>query len=101
MGTNTRGIKLYNTEVNRGRDAHYWAPPAQNRTGGIPAYGSHLGCLTRKRTEGQGWDIRGLGSQRFASRSMSVHVVRSLWLRLSKARRHRSMTWWRNADSAR
>jgi hypothetical protein len=34
---------------NRGRDAHYCAPPAQNRTGGIPAYGSHLGCLTRKR----------------------------------------------------
>ncbi len=28
---------------NRGRDAHYWAPPAQNRTCGIPAYGSHLG----------------------------------------------------------
>src|SRR5687767_11944689 len=32
--------------LNRGRDAHYWAPPAQNRTCGIPAYGSHLGCLT-------------------------------------------------------
>src|SRR6266436_7624307 len=29
-----------------GRDAHYWAPPAQNRTCGIPASGSHLGCLT-------------------------------------------------------
>ena len=29
-----------------GRDAHYWAPPAQNRTCGFPAYGSHLGCLT-------------------------------------------------------
>ena len=27
----------------RGRDAHYCAPPAQNRTGGLPAYGSHLG----------------------------------------------------------
>ena len=26
-----------------GRDAHYWAPPAQNRTGSFPAYGSHLG----------------------------------------------------------
>ena len=35
--------------LNRGRDAHYCAPPAQNRTSGIPAYGSHLGCLTRKR----------------------------------------------------
>ena len=28
----------------RGRDAHYWAPPAQNRTGPIKASGSHLGC---------------------------------------------------------
>jgi hypothetical protein len=27
----------------RGRDAHYCAPPAQNRTGPIKAYGSHLG----------------------------------------------------------
>src|SRR6476660_9287365 len=33
----------------RGRDAHRWAPPAQNRTCGFPAYGSHLGCLTAKR----------------------------------------------------
>jgi hypothetical protein len=35
--------------LNRGRDAHYWAPPAQNRTDAIPADGSHLGCLTGKR----------------------------------------------------
>src|SRR5258708_21948353 len=27
----------------RGRDASYLAPPAQNRTCGFPAYGSHLG----------------------------------------------------------
>jgi predicted transcriptional regulator len=40
--------------LNRGRDAHYCAPPAQNRTCGIPAYGSHLGCLTAKRCSGQG-----------------------------------------------
>src|SRR3984893_7667900 len=33
-------------ERDGGRDAHYWAPPAQNRTGSFPAYGSHLGCLT-------------------------------------------------------
>ena len=33
----------------RGRDAHYCAPPAQNRTCPIWAYGSHLGCLTAKR----------------------------------------------------
>jgi len=30
------------------------AQPAQNRTGGFPAYGSHLGCLTAKRSLGQG-----------------------------------------------
>src|SRR5260370_2762345 len=35
--------------VDRGRDAHYCAPPAQIRTCGFPAYGSHLGCLTAKR----------------------------------------------------
>ena len=38
----------------RGRDAHCWAPPAQIRTGGIPASGSYLGCLTAKRISGQG-----------------------------------------------
>ena len=38
----------------RGRDAHHWAPPAQNRTCGFPAYGSHLGCLTAKRALGHG-----------------------------------------------
>ena len=32
--------------TDRGRDAHCWAPPAQNRTCGFPAYGSHLGCVT-------------------------------------------------------
>ena len=38
----------------RGRDAHYWAPPAQIRTGPIRAYGSYRGCLTAKRTFGHG-----------------------------------------------
>ena len=38
----------------RGRDVHYCAPPAQIRTCGFPAYGSHLGCLTAKRALGQG-----------------------------------------------
>src|ERR1039457_4091011 len=33
----------------RGRDAHYCAPPAQIRTGPIRAYGSHLGCMTALR----------------------------------------------------
>jgi hypothetical protein len=32
----------------RGRDASYLAPPAQNRTCGFPAYGSHLGCVTAR-----------------------------------------------------
>jgi len=36
------------------RDARYRAPPAQIRTCGTPAYGSHLGCLTAKRCCGQG-----------------------------------------------
>src|SRR5438876_34086 len=36
--------------ADRGRDVHYWAPPAQNRTCGFPAYGSHLGWLTAKRS---------------------------------------------------
>ena len=40
--------------IDRGRDAHHWAPPAQNRTCGFPAYGSHLGCLTAKRALGHG-----------------------------------------------
>ena len=31
------------TRAGRGKDAHYWAPPAQTRTCSFPAYGSHLG----------------------------------------------------------
>src|ERR1700738_4596206 len=45
----TRSVALQSdTEISHdcGRDTHYWAPPAQNRTGSFPAYGSHLGCLT-------------------------------------------------------
>jgi DNA-binding NarL/FixJ family response regulator len=30
------------TAKGRGRDGHYWPPPAQIRTGGITAYGSCL-----------------------------------------------------------
>src|ERR1700686_2694395 len=33
----------------RGRDARYRAPPAQIPASGIPAPGSHLGCLATKR----------------------------------------------------
>ena len=40
--------------VDRGRSAPHGVPPAKIRTGGFPAYGSHLGCLTAKRSLGQG-----------------------------------------------
>src|SRR4051794_26192045 len=40
--------------VYRGRDAHYWPPPAQIRTRPTKASGSYLGCLTSKRSSGQG-----------------------------------------------
>ena len=38
-------VNKLNKEINagRGRDASYLAPPAQIRTCGFPAYGSHLG----------------------------------------------------------
>ena len=42
------------TRSYRGRDARYRAPPAQIPAGAIRAPGSHLGCLTAKRTLGQG-----------------------------------------------
>src|SRR3984885_363883 len=44
-----------------GRDDHRWSPPAQNRTSGFPAYGSHLGCMTRRvapRTPLHPWHTR-------------------------------------------
>ena len=40
--------------ADRGRSAPHGVPPAKIRTGGFPAYGSHLGCLTAKRSLGQG-----------------------------------------------
>jgi len=45
----------------RGRDAGYPAPPAQNRTCGFPAYGSHLGCLTAKRPGAFSYAVQRLG----------------------------------------
>ena len=33
----------------RGRDVHFWTPPAQIRTSPIRASGSYLGCVTAKR----------------------------------------------------
>src|ERR1700675_2106172 len=85
----------------RGRDAHYWAPPAQIRTSGLPAYGSYLGCLTAKRMFGQGCRIRGLGSHSSASWAIRSHVVRSFWLRRRSVRPHKTLTWCRKAASAR
>ena len=38
----------------RGRDGHCWPPPAQIRTRPTKASGSYLGCLTSKRSSGQG-----------------------------------------------
>src|SRR5262245_30007856 len=56
-----------------GRDASCLVPPAQIRTCSFPAYGSHLGCVTAKRLSGQGWRIRGLGSQ--SSISLSIRTL--------------------------
>src|SRR5215467_7460266 len=84
----------------RGRDAHYWAPPAQNRTCGFPAYGSHLGWVTAKRSLGQGWRMIGFGSQSFTSCVIRAHVIPSFWLRCFSVRRQRLVTWCRNTCSA-
>jgi hypothetical protein len=62
---------------NRGRNARYRARPAQNRTCPIKASGSHLGCLTRKRVDGQGWMMRGFGSHWSAIRVSLSHGVLS------------------------
>ena len=50
----SRKLERATDDSDRGRDVRYWTPPAQIRTGGFPAYGSHLGCLTAKRSLGQG-----------------------------------------------
>ena len=63
----------------RGRDGHYWAPPAQIRTCGLPAYGSHLGCLTAKRSLGQGWRTRGVGRKSAASCSILLTAPPQHW----------------------
>ena len=36
----------------RGRDVHFWTPPAQIRTSPIRASSSYLGCVTAKRRSG-------------------------------------------------
>src|SRR5215472_13466912 len=73
------------------RDSHplEWqlASLHQNRTGGFPAYGSHLGCVTAKRSLGQGWRMIGFGSQSSTSCVIRSQVIRSFWLRRRSVRR--------------
>src|SRR4051812_11083291 len=83
-----------------GREPSYPGPPAQIRTCGFPAYGSHLGCLTANRSDGHGCRILGLGSQALAISRIRCHVVLSLWLRRLSVRRQISVTPRRNATSA-
>jgi hypothetical protein len=48
------GIAIWMDGSDRGRDTGYPVPPAQIRAGLSQALGSHLGCLTAKRSHGQG-----------------------------------------------
>src|SRR6266567_2195473 len=90
----------YIPSLYRGRDACHHTPPAQIRTGGIPAYGSHLGCLTAKRWSGQGCVIRGFGSHRFCSTVIRCHVTFPFWPRQHNARRQMLVTLKRKSPSA-
>src|SRR6516162_8535367 len=78
------------------RDSHplKWqlASLHQNRTCGFPAYGSHLGCVTAKRSLGHGWRMIGFGSQPSISCVIRAHVIRSFWLRRRSVRRQKSVT---------
>ena len=64
-----------------GRDAVNPAPPAQNRTCRITAYGSYLGCLASKRRAGSGWRIVALGIQQATSDPKRSQVIRLFWPR--------------------
>ena len=67
------------SEPQRTRDAHYCAPPAQIPACGIPASGSHLGCLTAKRTLGHGmWSFAACRT-RSSPWDMLVRASRSPW----------------------
>ena len=48
-----RFCQCYISPCDRGRDGDCSPPPARTRTGGIPASGSYLECLTAKRTLGR------------------------------------------------
>jgi hypothetical protein len=56
-----------------GRDAIFIAPPAQIRTCGFPAYGSHLGCVTAKLP---------YALQRLCHASLVLSPVRALLVRI-------------------
>jgi hypothetical protein len=58
-----------------GRDAHYWAPPAQIRTCGIPAYGSYREWMTPGRCERPHVGGRALGTQRSRRRVRAVRCT--------------------------
>ena len=63
--------------LDRGRDAHYWAPPARIRTSPIRASGSCLGCLTAKQLAVRG---SALGSRVSGSESGACFAdPRSPW----------------------
>ncbi len=55
-----------------GRDAHYWAPPAQIRACPIKALGSHQGLLTP------------IAGQTIAGPSFSLRTRLSLWDTLAR-----------------
>jgi hypothetical protein len=74
--------------------------PAQIPAGGIPAPGSHLGCLTAKRLFGQGCVIRGLGSHRFCRTVIRSHVTFPFWPRQHSVRRQMLVTLKRKSPSA-
>src|SRR6516162_566530 len=89
------------SNLQRTRDEDYSPPPARIRTCSFPAYGSYLRCLTAKRWSGQGWRIRGFGSQSSISRFIAAQVRPALWLRRESALRHPRVISSRNALSAR
>ena len=61
--------------IDRGRDAHYRAPPAQIRAGPINALGSYLGCLTAKRAFGPRVEDARRGEPRSMTRRIRSHGI--------------------------
>ena len=76
----------------RGRDGHYWPPPAQIRTCPIQASGSCRRYLTRKRCSGHGCRTRGCGRCFSTITFIRRHVSRRRWLRRRRLRYQRTLT---------